>query len=141
MNPIAGIGTLIDVGDVTKTNATESQLKSLREAMPEFGQKLIRSTEKSRELYESAATEEEVKLKATADEFVSILYGMLFKQMDSAVPKSGFMSGGKAEEMFQSMILDEHSKSASSQGNNPLAHRIYEMLYDKTSRKEPPAVP
>jgi len=135
---IKGIGTLINVGDVTRNNATESQLKSLRDAMPSFGKSVIRSTENSRQLYESAKTEEEVKLKATADEFVSILYGMLFKQMDSAVPKSGFMTGGKAEEMFQSMILDEHSKSASAQGNNPLAHRIYEMLYDSTSKKVPP---
>lgn len=132
-----GLGSLLDVNEISRTSATESQLKSLREAAPAFGQKVVRKTEEARALYNSASTPEQQKLKDTADEFVSILYSMLFKQMDATVPKSGFLDGGKAEEMFKSMIINDYAKTASSQGQNPLAHRIYEMLYDSTAARRP----
>ncbi|MEK8023210.1 MAG: rod-binding protein [Candidatus Hydrogenedentota bacterium] len=120
---------------MTADRAREQQLENLRNSAPEFGQKVIRSIDKSRKLFESASTPQEVKMKETASEFVSILFGMMFKEMDKAVQRTGFLDGGTTEETFRSMVLDDYAKNAANQGANPMTHRIYEMLYDANSRR------
>lgn len=118
----------------------QSQVESLRARATsgeQSGPRLLRGPEGARELYESASTPEQKKIKKTADEFVSVLYGMLFKEMDKTVEKTGFLDGGKTEEMFRSFVLDEYSQKASSQTPNPLTHRVYEMLYEASSARRP----
>jgi Rod binding domain-containing protein len=101
------------------------------------GVRITASPDEARRLYENPATPEEQKIKETATEFVSILFSMVFKEMDKTVERTGFLDGGKYEEMFRSQILDEHAKRASGQQGNELAHRVYEMLRHAAVR--PPA--
>lgn len=104
------------------------------------GVRMVRSPEHAARLYDQARTPEDKKVKETADQFVSILYSMLFKQLDATVQKSGLIDGGKTEKMFQSFVLDEYAKQAASQNsNNPVSHRIYEMLYEATAARRPGA--
>lgn len=100
--------------------------------------KIVLSPEKSRQLYDNAQTEEEKKAKKVAGEFVSILFNMLFKQMEATVEKTGFLDGGKGEEMFRSFVTEEYSKMASSQTSFALTHRVYENLYDSMSKRVTP---
>ena len=98
-----------------------------RFATPKSAQ-ILASPEEVRRLFENPETPEEQKLKETATEFVSILFGMVFKEMDKTVERTGFLDGGQYEEMFRSKILDEYAKKASGQQGNELAHRVFEML-------------
>jgi Rod binding domain-containing protein len=126
-----------DLSDVEGARL-QSQFESLRtraEGARGEGTRRVRGVESARELYESASTPEEKKIRETSDEFVSILYGLLFKQMESTVERSGFLDGGKTEEMFRSFTLDEYAKTASSQNANPLTHRVYEMLYEASAAR------
>lgn len=151
-----GLGTLLNVGDLTADNARDQQLAHLRNALssarvrtggatparsgqpasgPNYENGEILPEDKLRRLYDSASTPEEKKMKDTANEFVSILYGMMFKEMDNAVQRTGFLDGGHTEETFRSMVLDDYAKTAASQGSNPMAQRIYEMLYAANSKR------
>lgn len=104
------------------------------------GIRIVRSPEDAARLYEKANDPELKKIRETADQFVSILYSMLFKEMDKTIERTGLTGGGKTEEMFQSFVLDEYAKSASSQNaNNPVSHRIFEMLYERTAATRPAA--
>lgn len=104
------------------------------------GIRLVRSPEDAARLYEKANDPELKKIRETADQFVSILYSMLFKEMDKTIERTGLTGGGKTEEMFQSFVLDEYAKSASTQNaNNPVSHRIFEMLYERTAATRPAA--
>lgn len=110
------------------------------------GVRVVRSPENAARLYEKANDPELKKIRETADQFVSILYSMLFKEMDKTIERTGLTGGGKTEEMFQSFVLDEYAKNASSQNsNNPVSHRIFEMLYERTAALRPatgaPATP
>jgi Rod binding domain-containing protein len=131
-----------DVSDVEGARL-QTRIESLRERTASTGTpaaRRVRGVESARELYENASTPEEKKIRETSDEFVSILYGMLFKQMESTVDRTGFLDGGKTEEMFRSFTLDEYAKKASSQNSNPLTHRVYEMLYEASAaRRSMPA--
>lgn len=120
-------------------NGVPAGLSAVAAAGEVDGVRVLRSVESAAHLYDSARTPEEKKIKETADEFVSTLYSMLFKEMDKTVERTGLLGGGHTEEMFKSFVLDEYAKQASSQGsNNPISHRIYEMLYDANSRHVPP---
>lgn len=100
--------------------------------------RVLASPEEARRLYENPQTPEEEKIKETASEFVSILFGMVFKEMDKTVERTGFLDGGEYENMFRSMVLDEHAKKAAGQQGNELAHRVYEMLRSAATKTETP---
>lgn len=75
--------------------------------------------------------EEDARLRAAAQDFESVFLHQLVKMMRATVEKSGLISGGRAEEIFQDM-LDE--KYAATLGNNTrigLADMIYEELKKK----------
>lgn len=114
--------------------ALDQQIGALRQYARPMAGRVVRSPEDARTLYESASTEEEKKTRDTATEFVSILYGMLFKEMDKTVERTGLLDGGKTEEMFRSFVLDDYAKAASGQQNNILTHRVYESLYEANSK-------
>lgn len=56
------------------------------------------------------------KLDEVARSFESIFLQMMMQSMRSAVPKSGFLSGGTAEETFVGLFDREVSERASRQG-------------------------
>ena len=53
------------------------------------------------------AAENDLRLKEACAEFESLFVFHLLKEMRAAIPKSDFMSGGKAEEIYTS-LLDSH---------------------------------
>ncbi|MBN2158255.1 MAG: rod-binding protein [Spirochaetes bacterium] len=64
-------------------------------------------------------------------EMESLFVGKMLKEMRKTVPKSGWINGGFAEEIFEDMLYDEYAMSLSRNSNLGLA----KMLYDQLSRK------
>ena len=73
----------------------------------------------------------EKRLWDTCIEMESLLVGKMLKEMRKSVPKTGWMHGGFAEEIFEDMLYDEYSMSLSRNSNLGMA----KMLYDELSRK------
>lgn len=71
------------------------------------------------------------KLKEAAVQFESIFINQLLQQMDKTIDRSsGFMSGGKGEQMFREMFYQEIAKDIASNPNNNfgLGRQIYQQL-------------
>jgi len=70
------------------------------------------------------------KLKKTAQEFESVFITQLLNTVQSTVEKSGFMSGGKIEEKFRSMmnqyVAQDIAKSPTA--NFGIAKQMYEQM-------------
>ncbi len=71
-------------------------------------------------------------LKKAATQFEAVFVSKLLNVMDSTVERSGFLSGGKNEKMFKSMM---HQQIAQDIASNPsssigLAKQIYEQMKD-----------
>lgn len=64
-------------------------------------------------------------------EMESIFVGKMLKEMRKTVPKTGWIDGGFAEEIFEDMLYDEYAMSMSRNSNLGMA----KMLYDQLSRK------
>ena len=64
-------------------------------------------------------------------EMESLLVGKMLKEMRNTVPKTGWMHGGFAEEIFEDMLYDEYAMSLSRNSNLGMA----KMLYNELSRK------
>lgn len=56
------------------------------------------------------------ELKKAGIELESFFISYLLKEMRSTIPKSGFLSGGKAEEFYTEMLDKEFAKEISLQG-------------------------
>jgi peptidoglycan hydrolase FlgJ len=55
------------------------------------------------------------KLKEACAEFESVFISYLLKEMRATIPKTGLISGGRAEEIYTSMLDTEISKEMASQ--------------------------
>jgi hypothetical protein len=73
----------------------------------------------------------EKRLWDTCIEMESLLVGKMLKEMRKTVPKTGWMNGGFAEEIFEDMLYDEYAMSLSRNSNLGMA----KMLYDELRRK------
>jgi len=73
----------------------------------------------------------EKRLWDTCIEMESLLVGKMLKEMRKTVPKTGWMNGGFAEEIFEDMLYDEYATSLSRNSNLGMA----KMLYDELRRK------
>ena len=73
------------------------------------------------------------KLKNASCEFESVFLTKMFEIMDSTVEKTGFLSGGKNEKMFKTMMYQEISKNIASNPDTSigLAKQIYEQMKDR----------
>ena len=70
-------------------------------------------------------------LKEACQDFESIFLYFLLKQMRSTVPKTGFISGGKAEEVFQQMLDEELAKEMAKAGGIGLGKMLEEQFGKK----------
>lgn len=68
------------------------------------------------------------KLRGACQEMESLFINHLLKEMRATVDKSGFISGGYAEEIFTSMLDAELSKEAACRGGIGLADILYNQL-------------
>jgi peptidoglycan hydrolase FlgJ len=73
----------------------------------------------------------EKRLWDTCIEMESLLVGKMLKEMRKTVPKTEWMHGGFAEEIFEDMLYDEYAMNLSRNSNLGMA----KMLYDELRRK------
>lgn len=86
----------------------------------------IGSTLKS--LQNLSADQADPKLRAACTEMESLFITYLLKEMRATIDKSGFISGGQAEEIFTSLLDVELSKKISAAGGLGLSSMLREQL-------------
>lgn len=75
-----------------------------------------------------AADQTDPQLRAACSEMESLFINYLFKEMRATIDKSGFISGGRAEEIFTSLLDVEMSREISGAGGIGLAAILLEQL-------------
>ncbi len=80
----------------------------------------------------------EAELKNTCAELESLFIYQLIKEMRATIPKSGFINGGKAEEIYTSMLDSQMAKQLSLNGGIGLSSILYEQLCSKQEDCEHP---
>ncbi len=98
-------------------------------------QKVINALKSAKNL---AADESDPRLRAACTEMESLFINYLFKEMRATIDKSGFISGGRAEEIFTSMLDVELSRKISAAGGIGLSAILLEQLGGKENRKAGP---
>ena len=73
----------------------------------------------------------EAELKKSCMEMESLFVMQLMKEMRAAIPKSGLMDGGKAEEIYTSMLDNQYAKNITENGGLGIADQLYEQLTKK----------
>ena len=77
------------------------------------------------------------ELKQACSEMESLFINYLLKEMRATIPKSGFISGGYAEEMYTSMMDAELSKDIASRGGIGLAATLIEQIETRSADTSP----
>ncbi len=88
-----------------------------------------------------AADQADGRLQAACREMESLFLSYLLKEMRATVDKSGFITGGKAEEIFTSLLDVEYSKQMSSAGGIGLATILLQQLERSSGPKKGPGTP
>ena len=76
----------------------------------------------------SADGQANARLQAACKDMESLFLSYLLKEMRNSVDKSGFITGGKGEEIFTSLLDVEYSKQMSSAGGIGLASVLMQQL-------------
>lgn len=73
---------------------------------------------------------ESKKLLKACEEFEAYFLYIIMKEMRKTVPKTGFIDGGKSEEIFRDMLDEEIAKkmAKSEQNSFGIANMIYKQL-------------
>ena len=96
-----------------KTN-TDNKLESVRAAL---------GSEKAR-----SDMRNDRRLEKACSELESLFIYYLLKEMRATVPKSGFIGGGKAEDIYTSMLDSQLAKDLSSKGGIGLSSMLRNQL-------------
>ena len=72
--------------------------------------------------------EDESQVKKACAELESLFIHYLFKEMRATVPKSGLITGGKAEEVYTSMLDCQMAKELSDRGGLGLSSLLSRQL-------------
>ena len=67
-------------------------------------------------------------LDKTCRDFEALFVGYMMKEMRKTIPDDGLFSGGRAEQMYTSMLDDETAKSISKHNGMGLAPMLYRQL-------------
>ncbi len=86
----------------------------------------------------AAAGQADPKLQAACRDMESLFLSYLFKEMRATINKSGFISGGKAEEIFTSLLDVEISKKMSDAGGIGLSSILLKQLGGQSEKKDGP---
>lgn len=73
-------------------------------------------------------TERDNRLKKSCEEFESVFTYEMLKSMRKGIEKCDLFSGGQAEEMYQSMLDQELSKSMVGKSSNSISNMLYQQL-------------
>jgi peptidoglycan hydrolase FlgJ len=88
-----------------------------------------------------AAGKTDPRLHAACTEMESLFVNYLIQQMRATIDKSGFISGGRAEEIFTSMLDVELSRKISAAGGIGLSSILEEQLNRLTTGQEKSNLP
>jgi flagellar protein FlgJ len=84
----------------------------------------------------SATGQADPQLQAACRDMESLFLTYLLKEMRATINKSGFISGGKAEEIFTSLLDVELSKKMSAVGGIGLSSILLKQLADQSEKKD-----
>ncbi len=70
----------------------------------------------------------EKELREVCNQFEQLFLQMMYKQMKASVPRSDFLSGGRAGEIFQSMLDEKLMENASKRGSVGIADSLYRQM-------------
>jgi flagellar protein FlgJ len=76
----------------------------------------------------SSVNKDSSRLEQACSELESLFIYYLMKEMRASVPKSGFIGGGKAEEMYTSMLDLQMSKEIASEKEIGISSALLEQL-------------
>jgi flagellar protein FlgJ len=68
------------------------------------------------------------QIKEACTEFEALFINMMLKELRATVNKSGFMDGGKAEELYTGLMDTQISRDLASQGGIGLAAMLYRQM-------------
>ena len=84
----------------------------------------------------SATGQADPQLQAACRDMESLFLSYLLKEMRATINKSGFISGGRAEEIFTSLLDVELSKKMSAVGGIGLSSILLEQLAGQSGKKD-----
>lgn len=76
----------------------------------------------------TSSVDKNSELWKSCQDFESIFIKMMLKEMKKTVEKSGLVSGGSAEEIFEDMLYDEYSADMAKTSNFGLSEQLYRQL-------------
>lgn len=79
-------------------------------------------------------------LKRAAEGFEAIFFGEVIKNMRDTVPKTGFLDGGFAEQVYTSLLDDQLAKGMAKEAGGTLADAMVRQLLQKPGGR-PSAAP
>ncbi len=83
----------------------------------------------------SASDKDEKRLKEACDGLESLFIYYLLKEMRASIPKSGFISGGKTEEMYTSMLDFQLAQEIASRRGIGISSVLFDQLTGKIEHK------
>jgi Rod binding domain-containing protein len=95
------------------------------------------SPEKAKALASDPAQQarEEAKLREAAQQFEGLFLAQMWKEMRKTVEKTGFMSGGFGEDMFQSMMDQAYADQAAATGAMGLTDLLVQQMGGKNQAR------
>ena len=75
-----------------------------------------------------ADTLQQAQLKKVCSDFESLFVAQMMKDMRNAIPKEDLFHGGKAEEIYTSMLDEKYAIEISKNGSLGLGNHLYETL-------------
>ena len=84
----------------------------------------------------SFSCKSDAKIKEASFELEALFINYLLKEMRATIPKSGFISGGKAEEIYTSMLDSQLAKEMASRGGIGLSSLLRNQLCTKPEYDE-----
>ena len=70
-------------------------------------------------------------------EFEALFINMMLKELRATVNKSGFMDGGKAEELYTGLMDTQISRDLADQGGIGLAEMLSRQMAEKNEARQP----
>ena len=75
-----------------------------------------------------ATSRKKADLWQAAKDFEAMVIGQMMQPMFNTIPTDGKFSGGYAEEMFRTMMVDELGKTITNSGGIGIASQVYTEL-------------
>jgi flagellar protein FlgJ len=100
-----------------------------------LNQKIERAKSSIKSSKNAPVDQKDRKLKETCNELESLFINYLLKEMRQTIDKSGFISGGKAEEIYTSMLDTHLAKEFARKGGLGLSSLFMEQLEQMESEK------